>query len=163
LRAGGAPLGALHAYSLNQFFHERQVRFCEVLAGYLANSLRLLRLRRNLEAENSRLRGQSPLGDELIGDSPALKQLRTRTARTRPAPVAVQPATALITGETGVGKELVALALHRQSPRKDGPLVSVNCAAIAPSLLESELFGHKKGAFSGATEDKPGLFEQADE
>jgi two-component system, NtrC family, response regulator HydG len=158
LRAGDSPLGALHAYSLNQFFRERDVRFCEVLAGYLANSLRLMRLRRNLEAENSRLRGQSPVGEELIGDSPALKQLRTLVAR-----VAVRPTTVLIAGETGVGKELVALALHRQSPRRDGPLVSLNCAAIAPSLLESELFGHCKGAFSGATEDKPGLFKQADD
>jgi Nif-specific regulatory protein len=69
----------------------------------------------------------------------------------------------LINGESGSGKELVALALHRNSRRSGGPLVVVNCAAIAPTLLEAELFGYKKGAFSGADRDHPGLFQQADE
>ena len=69
----------------------------------------------------------------------------------------------LVQGESGSGKELVALALHRNSRRADGPLVVVNCAAIAPTLLEAELFGYKKGAFSGADRDHPGLFQQADE
>lgn len=69
----------------------------------------------------------------------------------------------LVQGESGSGKELVALALHRNSRRNEGPLVVVNCAAIAPTLLEAELFGYKKGAFSGADRDHPGLFQQADE
>jgi transcriptional regulator with PAS, ATPase and Fis domain len=68
-----------------------------------------------------------------------------------------------VQGESGSGKELVALALHRNSRRANGPLVVVNCAAIAPTLLEAELFGYKKGAFSGADRDHPGLFQQADE
>ena len=72
------------------------------------------------------------------------------------------PCTVLISGESGVGKELVALALHRQSARQSGPLVTVNCAAISGSLAESELFGHVRGAFSGALRDHPGFFAQAD-
>jgi Nif-specific regulatory protein len=158
LRAAAGPIGALHVYKAGLSFLDREVRFCEVLAGYLANCLYLLRVQRSLEAENCRLRGQRATGDELIGDSPALRQVRQLIAK-----AAGRPSTVLITGESGVGKELVAVALHRQSPRRGGPLVSVNCAAIAPSLLESELFGHCKGAFSGATGNHPGLFEQADE
>src|SRR5262249_30764159 len=65
--------------------------------------------------------------------------------------------------ESGVGKELVALALHRDGPRAEGPLIIVNCAAIAPELVDSELFGHCKGAFTGAERDHPGFFQQADE
>src|SRR5205085_1685523 len=68
----------------------------------------------------------------------------------------------LITGENGTGKELVARALHRLSPRADAPFIEVNCAAIPSELIESELFGHMKGSFTGATADRPGKFEQAD-
>jgi two-component system, NtrC family, response regulator HydG len=158
LLAGGTPLGALHVYKAACLFTERQVQFCEILGGHLANSLHLLRVQRTLEAENSRLRSHSSAAEELVGRSDCLEALRQRITR-----LAVGPSTSLITGESGVGKELVALALHRQSPRREGPLVSVNCAAIAPSLLESELFGHCKGAFSGADRDRQGLFQQAEE
>jgi transcriptional regulator with PAS, ATPase and Fis domain len=129
------------------------------LAGYLANSLNVLRSRRMLAAENSRLRTHSPVGDdELVGSSPALLKVRMHIAR-----VAPRPCTVLIVGESGVGKELVASALHRLSPRRDGPLVTVNCAAIAASLSEAELFGHREGTFTGAVGDRPGFFQQADE
>jgi two-component system response regulator HydG len=158
LQGGETPLGAVHVYLAGQPFTERENRFCEVLVGHLANCLHLLRVHRTLKAENSRLRIHSPVPDQLIGNSPALEKLRQRIAR-----LAVHPSTVLILGESGVGKELVAQALHGQSPRRDGPLVGVNCAAIAPTLLESELFGHCKGAFSGAVNDHPGLFQQADE
>jgi Nif-specific regulatory protein len=158
LRAEGLPLGALHVYKTGQCFTERDLRFCEILAGHLASSLRLLRVRRNLEAENSRLRGRSPDPDEIIGTSAAMQQLRQLITR-----AAARPSTVLIVGESGAGKELVALALHRQSLRRDGPLVVLNCAAIAPSLIESELFGYCKGAFTGADRDRPGLFQLADE
>ena len=158
LLAGETPLGALHVYRAARLFTEREVRFCEVLAGYLAGALHVLRVRRTLEAENSRLRSHSPVADELVGTSKGMRSLRERIAKLAPRPFPV-----LIVGESGVGKELVALALHRQSPRREGPLVSVNCAAIAPSLLESELFGHCRGAFSGADRDHAGYFQQADE
>lgn len=158
VKAGGASLGALHAYRSTALFTERHKKFCEVLAGYLANSLHVLRARRILEAENSRLRGHTPAADQLIGASPVMQSLRQRISRAAP-----RPATVLIRGESGVGKELVALALHRQSPWRDGPLVVVNCAAIAATLPEAELFGHRKGAFTGADRDRPGLFQQADE
>lgn len=158
LGTAAAPLGALHLYRTRGSFGDRQRRLAEVLAGHLANCLRLLRTRRTLEAENLRLRGYRPAAEELIGDSPALQSLRDFIQR-----VAGRPANVLIQGETGVGKELVALAIHRASPRRDGPLVVVNCAAIAAALPEAELFGHCQGAFPGADRDRPGLFQQADE
>jgi Nif-specific regulatory protein len=159
LLVDGVALGALHVYRHNAAFGERQVRFCEVLAGYLAGSLHILRSRRMLAAENSRLRGHGPAaGEELIGDSPALQKLREQVAR-----MASRPGTVLVVGESGVGKELVATALHRQSPRADGPLVIVNCAAIPASLSDAELFGHCEGTFTDAKRDRPGFFQQADE
>lgn len=157
--ADGRICAAVHVYKVGHGFRDREVRFCEVLAGYLANCLRVLRSSRQLQAENSRLKVNGPAGeDELIGESAALQKLRQTIAR-----VAAGPGNVLVVGESGAGKELVALALHRHSPRRDGPLVTVNCAAIPSTLLEAELFGHRKGTFTGATEDRAGLFEQADE
>jgi len=158
VRASGPPFGALHVYRAGAFFTERDVKFCEAVVGYLGNSLQTLRARRTLEFENSRLRSHLPVADELIGDSVALRDLRERLRRAAP-----QSATVLIQGESGVGKELVATALHRQSRRADGPMVPVNCAAIQQSMLEAELFGYRKGAFTGADRDYPGLFQMADE
>src|SRR5436305_5698216 len=77
--------------------------------------------------------------------------------------VADTPSTVLITGESGTGKELVAKALHEQSSRKNGPFIKINCAAIPKTLMESELFGYEKGAFTGAVGSKPGRFELADQ
>jgi DNA-binding NtrC family response regulator/pSer/pThr/pTyr-binding forkhead associated (FHA) protein len=153
------PLGALHIYKSNRFFTEREVRFCEVLAGCLAGTLHVLRARRALEADNTRLRDHSagPC-DVLVGDSAAMKLLRQQIAQ-----FARLPCTVLITGESGVGKELVAISLHRQSLRREGPLVTLNCGAIPATLVEAELFGHKKGAFTGAEGDRPGAFVRADQ
>jgi two-component system, NtrC family, response regulator HydG len=153
------PLGALHAYHSIRRFSEREIRFCEVLAGCLANALHVLRARRALEADNSRLREHAGRGgDELVGDSPVIRQLRGDVAC-----LAVSPCTVLIEGESGVGKELVALALHRLSLRHEGPLVTFNCAALSTSMADAELFGHEKGAFTGADRARQGLFQQADE
>jgi Nif-specific regulatory protein len=153
-----APLGALHVYKTTRPFTERQVRFVEVLAGSLASTLHVLRARCALEADNSRLRIHAGAGDdELIGSSAAMEQLRHQIRR-----LADSPCTVLVFGESGVGKELVALALHRLSARQRGPLVIVNCAAISGNMAESELFGHVRGAFTGATRDHPGFFAQAD-
>jgi len=99
----------------------------------------------------------SPAARALIAESPAMRQALEVVAR-----VAGHPTTVLITGERGTGKEVIAQAIHRASPRAAGPFVAVNCAAIPDTLLESELFGYVKGAFTGAAADRPGLFEQAD-
>jgi DNA-binding NtrC family response regulator len=153
------PLGALHLYKTHSLFNEREVRFCEVLAGCLAGTLHVLRARRALEADNTRLRDHAPgRSDILIGDSPAMKLLRQQIAQ-----FARLPCTVLITGESGVGKELVAFSLHQQSLRREGPLVTLNCGAIPATLVESELFGYKKGAFTGAEGDRPGAFLRADQ
>ncbi len=158
-RAGDPPLGALHAYRTGLPFNERQVRFCELLAANLANALEVLRARRALEADNERLRTHAAaLADEIIGASAAITRVREQVRRLADAPCSV-----LITGETGVGKELVALGLHRQSQRHRGPLVTVNCAAIAGGLAEAELFGTARGAYTGCPpEGRPGYFAQAD-
>src|SRR5437588_4195659 len=92
----------------------------------------------------------------IVGDSPGLREVARLTRLVAPTPASV-----LIVGETGTGKELVARAVHRLSRRADGPYVRVNCGALTESLLESELFGHVKGAFTGATENKTGRFEAA--
>ena len=96
-------------------------------------------------------------GDALVGDAPAMRQLFRAIGRLAQAPVSV-----LVTGETGTGKELVARALHRESPRARAPFVALNTAAIPAELLESELFGHEAGAFTGANKRHVGRFEQAD-
>jgi two-component system response regulator PilR (NtrC family) len=92
----------------------------------------------------------------LLGDSPQVTALKRMIER-----VASSKTNILIIGESGTGKELVARALHELSPMKDGPFIAVNCGAIPETLIESELFGHKKGSFTGAIADKPGLFEAA--
>ena len=94
--------------------------------------------------------------EELVGDSPPMRHVREMVERAAPT-----PATVLITGESGTGKELVARAIHRQSPRKNGALVQVNCAAIPDELIESELFGHEKGSFTGAVRRQTGKFVSA--
>ncbi len=95
---------------------------------------------------------------EIFGSSPAILSVRSMIARVAPT-----NATVLITGETGTGKELVARAIHKSSPRAQKPFIAVNCAAFAETLLESELFGHEKGAFTGADQMRQGLFEAAHE
>ncbi|HXU44958.1 MAG TPA: sigma-54 dependent transcriptional regulator [Thermoanaerobaculia bacterium] len=120
----------------------------------------LLALRNATEAyrlqTEARRDGGRPV-DELIGASLAIKRLRETIEKAGPT-----PATVLITGESGTGKELVARALHRLSPRRDRPLVQVNCAAIPEELIESELFGHEKGSFTGAVRKQLGKFVAAD-
>ena len=109
-----------------------------------------------LQEENSRLRQSIDAPFEIVGKSPVMRALMDKVEK-----VAATPARVLITGENGTGKELVARALHRQSPRANKPFVEVNCAAIPGELIESELFGHMKGSFTGAVADRAGKFEQA--
>src|SRR5215813_11183037 len=102
------------------------------------------------------LRAQAE-GDFILGQNAKMREIAEQIARVAPAPTTV-----LIRGESGTGKELVARAIHRSSPLRDKPLITVNCTAPTPTLMESELFGHKRGAFTGAVTDKAGLFEKAD-
>src|ERR1700729_1213939 len=95
--------------------------------------------------------------EEIVGPSKPLKTVLARIAKVAPT-----DSTVLITGETGTGKELIARAVHRRSRRSGRAFVSVNCAALAPSLISSELFGHEKGAFTGAMQGRLGRFELAD-
>ncbi len=112
-------------------------------------------LRRENAALREAVREQSRFG-ELIGQSEPMRQVFRLIEK-----AAAYTTTVLVTGESGTGKELVARALHERSPRASGPFVAVNCGAIPEALLESELFGHKRGAFTDATSDKAGLFEEA--
>jgi two-component system, NtrC family, nitrogen regulation response regulator NtrX len=112
---------------------------------------------RGLEAENARLRDAVESRYEIVGRSFAIRALVDRIEKVAPTDARV-----LITGENGTGKELVAHAVHRLSARADATFVEVNCAAIPSELIESELFGHMKGSFTGATADRAGKFEQAD-
>jgi two-component system, NtrC family, nitrogen regulation response regulator NtrX len=112
---------------------------------------------RGLEQENARLREEVESHYQIVGRSFAIRALVDRIEKVAPTDARV-----LITGENGTGKELVARAIHQLSTRKDETFVEVNCAAIPSELIESELFGHMKGSFTGATADRPGKFEQAD-
>jgi DNA-binding NtrC family response regulator len=127
----------------------------------ILNSIKRCFERAGLARENFVLRrelatglGTDPTG--LVGHSPAMEQLRAMVRR-----VGQMPSTVLLLGESGTGKEVVARALHQTSPRAQRPFVPLNCAAIASELIESELFGHVKGAFTGATESRNGLFYYA--
>jgi two-component system nitrogen regulation response regulator NtrX len=112
---------------------------------------------RRLRAENRTLRKDQEKRHQIVGDSPGLAAVKAAIQKAAPT-----SATVLIWGESGVGKELVARSVHRESLRHDGPFVQVNCAAIPDELIESELFGHEKGSFTGASDRQIGKFEQAD-
>ncbi len=125
----------------------------ERLLQSIRNTLEHARLRREVASLASALEGTT----ELLGSSPAIEQVRELVAKAAPTDARV-----LILGESGTGKELVADAIHRGSPRRDRPFIKLNCAAIPDHLIEDELFGHARGAFTDARMAKPGLFEEAD-
>jgi len=117
-------------------------------------------LKDQLYKENLALREEIDVNrmfEEIVGSSPALQVVLSRVAKVAPT-----DSTVLVTGETGTGKELIARAIHKRSPRASRAFVSVNCAAIPRDLIASELFGHEKGAFTGATQRRLGRFESAD-
>jgi transcriptional regulator with GAF, ATPase, and Fis domain len=129
-------------------------------AELLAQLAEIRRLQALLEAENTYLRAEvAPASGfvDIVGRSPALQTVLAQVTQ-----VAPRPTTVLLLGETGTGKELLAHAIHDRSPRRDRALVKVNCASLPPTLIDSELFGHEKGAFTGATSTRPGRFELAD-
>jgi len=140
-------------------FHDSALSFLRPFANIAALAIENARLCSGLAAETGRLR--SALGEwrqfpEIVGHSPVMQAVYEMMARVIPTDAPV-----LITGETGTGKELVARAIHYSGPRKEAPFVPINCGAIPENLLESELFGHRKGSFTGAVTDKQGLFEAA--
>jgi two-component system response regulator HydG len=128
----------------------------ELLRSWLREQADRLRVQnqRTAFADNER---QKYRFEGILGESPALAVALNQAARIIPHPAV----TVLISGETGTGKELLARAIHYNGPRREAPFVDINCAAIPEQLLESELFGHERGAFTGASSAKPGLFEEA--
>ncbi len=165
MRIGDQTIGLIHLYSrhgepdLTPDHLEITLAVADVLAVSLDNIFRQQSLESKLKNSRSRITElEQQLGQtvEWIGPSAALKQIREQVQRVGPT-----HATVLIRGESGAGKELVARAIHDSSLRANGPFVALNCAALTPTLLESELFGHEKGAFTGATDRKIGKFEQA--
>lgn len=133
-------------------FIEKPLSLEKVLIA-VNNALGVNRLR----AENASLRGLVQKDHEMIGSSPAMRRLREQIRRVAPTNASV-----LITGENGTGKELVARSIQFHSQRRDKPFVEINCAAIPEELIESELFGHERGAFTGAVAQKKGKFDLAD-
>ncbi|MFK7777243.1 MAG: sigma 54-interacting transcriptional regulator [Gimesia sp.] len=167
LRTNQVVTGLIHLYSTNPDnpLDSDDLEFTLALADQLAISFHNLTEKKQLsdglaraEGENQSLREQLELESELVGNSASLVAMKKQIIRIAPTDASV-----LIRGESGVGKELVARAIHFNSLRKKHPLVCMNCAALSEGLLESELFGHEKGAFTGATSLKPGKFEQADQ
>lgn len=148
--------GAIHLYREKGVFEEADFEFAISAAGILAIAMQTSRAQATLHAQRDRLVARNADVSELIGDCTQMRVLKDRIQRVSQASGCV-----LIRGESGVGKELVARAVHQSSPRNDRPLLCVNCAAIPPELMESQLFGHRKGAFTGAEKDHQGWFQQA--
>src|SRR5690606_22511088 len=154
---GDKVLGALHLYREQTRFEPPDFELACAAARILGTTLARAREQAALREDNRRLKEKFGSFDELIGESRPMRELKNRIGR-----VAQAAGCVLIRGESGSGKELVARAIHRASPRADRPLLAVNCAAIARDLMESQLFGHKRGAFTGAETDHIGWFGQAD-
>ena len=165
IRDGKAIYGLIHLYSLTpeHALYADALEFTLAVAEHMARILAKLTEQEQLakglaraKGEAKQLRQMLAVESDLIGKSEPMRVLKDQIAR-----FASKESTALIRGESGVGKELVARAIHFNSLRRDKPFVCLNCAALTETLLESELFGHEKGAFTGATDRKPGKFEQA--
>ena len=167
LTVQGAPYGFLAIGSKRRnAFSERDLAFAEQIGFHLSKAItnftayeEIRSLKEQLEQENVYLRDEMKSSIDfktLVGESPALQKALKAIEKVAPT-----DSTVLITGETGTGKELVAQAIHHLSPRKEKPLITVNCSALPPTLIESELFGHEKGAFTNATARKMGRFELA--
>ena len=150
-------LGAIHVYLHTGRFRQSDFDFIIAVANLAVIALVRARTETSLRNDFKRLVSSSPGYDELIGESRPMLDLKNKIERVSTAPGCV-----LVRGESGAGKELVARAIHHRSPRADSPMVAVNCAAIPDDLMESQLFGHKAGSFTGADNDHIGFFQQAD-
>jgi len=148
----------LDSDSVTDRLHEEHLQLVTAIAGISAVALDNARRLQWLEQENERLTVEVSLERSLVGDGARMKEVYQFIKRVAPT-----DSTVLIEGESGTGKELAARALHRNSPRASKPFVTINCAAIPETLLESDLFGHERGAFTGAAIQKKGRLEVADE
>jgi Nif-specific regulatory protein len=163
LVAGGKVVGLIYLESspaagrAAKPFDKDLLELITAIGGIAAVALTSARHVEWLEGENQRLRAEINIDHDMVGSSSAIRQVYQFIAK-----VAGTEATVLIHGESGTGKELVARAIHRNSPRATRPFVAINCAAITETLLESELFGHEKGAFTGAAALKKGKLETAE-
>ncbi len=155
---GGAPAAVLYLECADArgSFREDHLQWLAAVACLLAPALEDAREFERLRAENRELRSELRVEHDMVGHGPAARRIYDFIARVAPADASV-----LLSGETGTGKELVARAIHRNSRRAAGPFVAINCATLGESLLESELFGHERGAFTGAVAMKRGKFEAA--
>ncbi len=149
--------GAIHLYRDTDPFHNSHFQLASATANIIQRALANANRFSSLQAEHNRLVEKSATFDELKGDSEEMLELKSRITRVSKASGSV-----LVRGESGAGKELVARAIHRNSPRSNQPMLSVNCAAMPRDLMESQLFGHVKGSFTGADRDHVGWFQQAD-
>jgi len=147
---------ALRSHSRHRLYDETDLHFLVSLANTAAPFFEAIRHRTRLQREVRRLRQARQQALTLVGESPCMQRVRQTIQE-----VADTPHPVLIVGETGTGKEIVANLIHEFSGRATGPFVPVNCAAIARELFESELFGHERGAFTGASERKTGMMEQS--
>ncbi len=138
-------------------FDENHLQLASAIAGLSAVALDNVRQLEWLTGEADRLRAEINLDHDMIGESAQMKSVYQMISK-----VATSDSTVLILGESGTGKELAARAIHRLSPRADKPFIAINCAGLSETLIESDLFGHEKGAFSGAVAQKKGRFEIAD-
>jgi transcriptional regulator with GAF, ATPase, and Fis domain len=157
--SGDKAIGLIYLESGNPTapFTEDDFQLLSAIAGLAAVGIENARQFENLGSENQRLRAEVGLTHDMVGRSAPMCQVYQFIERVSPT-----DSTVLIHGESGTGKELVAVAIHKNSSRKDQPFVALNCAALAESLLESELFGHEKGAFTSAVNQKKGFLEVAE-
>jgi transcriptional regulator with GAF, ATPase, and Fis domain len=158
LTVGDKTLGLIYldAYDPTAEFDKDHLQFMRAIAAVAAVALENIRQVNRLKHENRRLQAEISIEHDMVGDSPRMNDVYKFIAKVAPT-----NSTVLIAGESGVGKELAARALHQNSPRAKHPFVAINCAALTESLLESELFGHEKGAFTGAVTMKKGKLELA--
>lgn len=152
----GKTIGVIHLYREKEVFEKHSFDFTIAAASFIAASLVRARNDSSLRNKHDRLQHKNADFDELLGESQPMVELKERIVR-----VAKASGSILVRGESGSGKELVARAIHRASLRADHPMLSVNCAAMPSELMESQLFGHVKGAFTGADKDHVGWFQQA--
>jgi len=159
LIAAGQVLGVIYLDSSNAAaaFTKDDLQLLAAIAGLAAIAIENARQFERLDNENQQLRAEVSLQHDMVGHSPRMREVYQLIERVAPS-----DSTILIRGESGTGKELAARAVHKNSPRKDQPFVALNCAAVTETLLESELFGHEKGAFTSAICQKKGLLEVAE-